>query len=398
MHAAPTARPLAADRPFFLTSRCLPLLGGLLAVAGGWPGVARAADAPKPAVAASAAPRPALTVTLVSPQRAQLPQQVPATGSIAAWQEASVGAEVAGLRLAKVLVNVGDTVRRGQLLAEFATETVQADLAQLRAQVVQAEAQLEEAQANARRARELQESGAWSKQQIEQNLTAERTAQARLEAARASAKAQELRLAQTRVLAPDDGVITARAATLGAVANPGQELFRLIRQGRLEWRAEVSAADLPRVRRGMAASLTPPGGQPLTGTVRMVAPTVDAATRNGLIYVDLPNPGSARAGMFARGHLALEASPALTLPASAVVLRDGFAYVFRVGADRRLVMSKVATGRRTADRVEVTQGLDAAARVVASGTGFLVDGDLVKVVDGPASAPVPAPAASVAAR
>ncbi len=180
MHAASTARSLAADRPFFVISRCLPLLGGLLAVAGGWLGVAWAADAPKPAAAASAAPRPALTVTLVSPQRAQLPQQVPATGSIAAWQEASVGAEVAGLRLARVLVNVGDVVRRGQVLAEFATETVQADLAQLRAQVVQAEAQLEEAQANARRARELQESGAWSKQQIEQNLTAERSAQARL--------------------------------------------------------------------------------------------------------------------------------------------------------------------------------------------------------------------------
>jgi RND family efflux transporter MFP subunit len=290
---------------------------------------------------------------------------------------------------------VGDVVRRGQLLAEFATETVQADLAQLRAQVAQAEAQLGEAEANARRARELQESGAWSKQQIEQNLTAERSAQARLEAARAAAKAQELRLAQTRVLAPDDGVVTLRAATLGAVVNPGQELFRLIRQGRLEWRAEVSAADLPRVRRGMPATLTPPGGQPLSGRVRMVAPTVDAATRNGLVYVDLPNPGPARAGMFARGSLALEATSALTLPASAVVLRDGFAYVFRVGADRRLVMSKVSVGRRTGEQVEVTQGLDATARVVVSGTGFLSDGDLVKVVDAPAAAP--AGAAGVAA-
>ena len=372
-------------------------------------GAAQAADAPKPA-ASAAAPRPALTVTLTSPQSARLPQVVSATGSIAAWQEASVGAELAGLRLAKVLVNVGDEVRRGQLLAEFATETVQADLAQLRAQAVQAEAQLGEAASNARRARELQESGAWSKQQIEQMLTAERSAEARLEAARAAVKAQELRLQQTRVLAPDDGVISARAATLGAVAGSGQELFRLIRQGRLEWRAEVAAADLARVRRGMAASLTLPGGGAIDGTVRIVAPTVDAATRNGLVYVDLKagggGGGGARAGMFARGTIDLGGNAALTLPQSAVVMRDGFSYVFRVGADRRAQLTKVSTGRRAGERIELTGGLDAGTQVVAAGTGFLADGDLVKVVAGspaptgsaasaaPASAAVATPAAS----
>lgn len=351
---------------------------------------AHAADSPKPA--ASAAVRPALTVALTNPQPAQLAQQVAATGSIAAWQEAVVGAEVAGLRLARVLVNVGDTVKRGQLLAEFATETVQADLAQLRAQVVQAEAQLGEAAANARRARELQDSGAWSKQQIEQLLTAERSAEARLEAARAAEKAQVLRLQQTRVLAPDDGVVTARAATLGVVANSGQELFRLIRQGRLEWRAEVAAAELGRVRPGQSAALTLPDGQVLAGSVRVVGPSVDPATRNGLVYVDLKPAGAARAGMFARGAIELGAGAALTLPQTAVVLRDGFAYVFRVGPDQRVVMTKVSTGRRVGDRVEVTSGLNAATKVVASGTGFLADGDLVKVV--PAAVAAPAAAAS----
>lgn len=403
----PALRPLLRD-----DSRALPSppavwprgLGGLgalgLAVVGGMvAGAVQAADPPKPA-ASAAAPRPALTVTLTSPQSARLPQVVSATGSIAAWQEASVGAELAGLRLAKVLVNVGDEVRRGQLLAEFATETVQADLAQLRAQAVQAEAQLGEAAGNARRARELQESGVWSKQQIEQLLTAERSAEARLEAARAAVKAQELRLQQTRVLAPDDGVISARAATLGAVPGSGQELFRLIRQGRLEWRAEVAAADLARVRRGMAASLTLPGGGAIDGTVRIVAPTVDAATRNGLVYVDLKAGGGARAGMFARGTLDLGGSAALTLPQSAVQLRDGFSYVFRVGADRRAQLTKVSTGRRAGDRIELTGGLDAQAQVVAAGTGFLADGDLVKVVKvdvaspAPAAAPASAPAST----
>jgi RND family efflux transporter MFP subunit len=369
-------------------------VGALVLAVAGWLtlGAAQAAEAPPPAASAAAA-RPALTVTLIQPQTARLAQLVPATGNIAAWQEASVGAELAGLRLAKVLVNVGDEVRRGQLLAEFATETVMADLAQLRAQAAQAEAQLGEAAANARRARELQESGAWSQQQIEQMLTAERSAEARLEAARAAVKAQELRLQQTRVVAPDDGVISARAATLGGVPGSGQELFRLIRQGRLEWRAEVAAADLARVRRGMAASLTPPGGGPIEGTVRIVAPTVDPASRNGLVYVDLKGSGGARAGMFARGSIDLGSSAALTLPQSAVLLRDGFSYVFRVGADRRAQLTKVSVGRRVGERVELTGGLDASAQVVATGSGFLADGDLVKVVG---ATPQAKPAASAA--
>lgn len=346
----------------------------LLALAG--PGGLQA----QPGKPASAVARPALTVALTRVESTRLAQQIDAQGSIAAWQEASVGAEVAGLRLASVRVNVGDRVRRGQLLAEFATETLQADLAQLRAQVVQAEAQLAEAAANARRARELQDSGAWSRQQIEQLLTAERSAEARLEAARAAEKAQALRLQQARVLAPDDGIVVARAATLGAVANPGQELFRLIRQGRLEWRAEVAAAELGRLRPGLPARLTLPDGQALAGTLRQVAPTVDAATRNGLVYVDLKPGSAARAGMFARGAIELGSSPALTLPQTAVVLRDGFSYVFRVGADQRVAMTKVTVGRRVGDRVEVTAGLAAGAAVVAAGSGFLADGDLVRVV------------------
>ena len=120
----------------------------------------------------------------------------------------------------------------------------QAELAQSKAAMAETEATLAEAAANAQRARELQASGALSAQQINQYLTAERTAQARLEAQRALFKTQQLRLAQTQVLAPDNGVISARNATVGAVVPAGMELFRLIRQGRLEWRAEVVANEL----------------------------------------------------------------------------------------------------------------------------------------------------------
>ncbi len=336
-----------------------------------------AADKP----AASAAPKPALSVTVTSPQPASVPLKIAANGNVAAWQEASVGTEANGLRLAAVLVNVGDVVKRGQVLARFTPDTIAAELAQTRAAVAEAEATLAEASANAQRARELQATGALSAQQINQYLTAERTAQARLEAQRAAAKTQQLRLAQTQVLAPDNGVISARSATVGAVLPAGRELFRLIRGGRLEWCAEVSAADLAQLKPGVAAAVTPAGGTPIVGKLRMVAPTVDPATRNGIVYVDLPQPGSARAGMFARGEFEIGQTQGLSLPQSAVLLREGFSYVLQVGPDSKVQQVKVSTGRRWADRVEITGGIARDARVVASGGGFLGDGDLVRVVD-----------------
>ena len=258
-----------------------------------------------------------------------------------------------------------------------------ADLAQAEAAWAEAKAQAAQAVADAQRARSLEGSGALSAQAIAQYATAEQTAQARVASAQARVAAERLRLSFTEVRAPDAGVISARPATLGAVPGSGQELFRLIRQGRLEWRAEVAATELALLKPGQSVRVTPAGGVTVAGKVRMLAPTVDAATRNGLVYVDLPQPGAARAGMFARGEFAVGSSAALTLPASAVLLRDGFAYVFQVGADQKVTRVKVGVGRRVGDRIEVTGGLDAKARVVASGAGFLADGDLVRVVDAP---------------
>lgn len=359
------------------------------------------ADQAAPAAAPTQA---ALTVVATTPQPAELAVSLAANGNIAPWQEAVIGTEANGLRLAELRAGVGDVVRRGQVLAVFATETVQAELLQARAAVGEAEALLAEAQANAQRARDLTPSGALSAQQVQQYLTAERTAQARLDAQKALLRLAELRLRQAQVVAPDAGVISARNATVGAVMPAGTELFRLIRQGRLEWRAEVPAADLPRIRPGMGATLTLPTGGQVRGQVRTVGPTVDDRTRNALVYVDLAaapaGTAAPRAGMYARGEFEVGRSQALTLPQSAVVLRDGFSYVLRIGADNKVVQTKVGVGRRVGDRIEITGGLDPRARVVAAGGAFLADGDLVRVVAaapaGAASmAPVaPAPAAS----
>lgn len=338
------------------------------------------------AVAKPALTVPALTVVVTTPRPDTLPIRISANGTIVAWQEASIGTEANGLRLTSVDVNVGDIVRRGQLLAAFDSNTVTAELAQSRAAVAEAEAALAEAADNAERTHGLQTTGAMSAQRIHQYVIAERTARARLEAAQAAERTHRLRLAQTQVLASDDGVISARSATVGAVLPAGQELFRLIRRGRLEWRAEVAASDLAKVKPGQVAHVTPVGGATIDGKLRMVAPTVDTQTRNGLVYVDLPLNAPARAGMFARGELDIGTGRMMTLPQSAVLLRDGFSYVMRIGSDSTVVQTKVTVGRRVGDRIEITGGIEASARVVASGGAFLGDGDLVRVVDHPPAA------------
>ncbi len=369
-------------------------------------------SASPPSKATQTTARPALTVTTVQAVASRLPVKVEANGSIAAWQEASVGTESNALRLAEVLVNVGDVVQRGQVLARFADDSVQADVAQARAGVAETSAQATEATANANRVRTLLNTGTFSGQQISQYLAAEQTALARVESAKAVLAAQLLRLKNTQVLAPDAGIISARSATVGAVVPAGTELFRLIRQGRLEWRAEMTASELASVVPGTPVEVVAANGARLSGKVRTVAPTVDPQTRSGLVYVDLPAmgmkqatvptdrsqpsgakgdlPKSALPGMFARGEFQLGSTAALTVPQQAVVVRDGFSYVFRLNADQRVSQVKVRLGRRSGDRVEVVEGVDPDAVLIASGAGFLNDGDLVKVVAAPSTTPASA--------
>jgi RND family efflux transporter MFP subunit len=367
--------------------RYLAAAAALAVLAGGAYLLAGRAAAPQQA----AAPKAALTVTTVRPETAEMPRRLVANGNVAPWQEAIVGSEAGGLRLTEVRVNVGDPVKAGDVLAVFSADTVQADMAQSTAALMEAEAAAADAANNAARARTLKDSGALSTQQINQFTTGAQTAQARVEAARAAVSTQRLRLRHTRVLAPDDGIISARAATVGAVVPAGAELFRMIRQGRLEWRAEVTATELGSLRPGTAATVAAPGGAPIAGRVRMIAPTVDLQNRTALVYVDLPPPDNGalpvRAGMYARGEFDLGSAPALTVPQQAVVVRDGFSYVFRLNPDNRVSQVKVRTGRRVGERLELIEGVAPDALLALDGAGFLNDGDLVRRADAAPAAP-----------
>ena len=334
----------------------------------------------KPNNAETTEQKAALTVTVVQPEQQNWKQTFTANGNIAAWQEVVIGSELSGQRLTRVNVNVGDEVKRGQVLAEINSDTIRADLAAAKASYAEAQAVLADAVTNNKRIQQLRNTGAISAQELTQYQTSQATAQARLDASRAQIESNQLRLAQTQVISPDNGVISARTATVGSLAQTGQELFRLIRDHRLEWRAEVTTSDLYKLKQGMNARIfSPDPAQPaITGKVRIIAPVIDPQTRYGLVYVDLPATQAFRMGMFVKGEFDLGEKPALTIPQTALLLRDGFAYVFIVGNNNRVTQQKVTVGRRLADRVEILD-LPANVKLVASGTGFLTDGDLVTV-------------------
>lgn len=342
------------------------------------------------------APRAALTVETAQAHSATVPIRIQASGNIAAWQDISISSQNSGLRLAELRANVGDTVRKGQVLAVFAADTIHAEVLQARANLAAAQAQAADAQANAARARSIASTGALSKQQISQMQTAAKATAAQVQAAKAVLRLQKTRQGYTRIVAPDAGVISSRSATVGAVVPPGSEMFRMVRQGKLEWHAEISATDLERIQAGQSAILQTELGKSITGSVRSVSPTLDKVKRVGTAYIDLPDAPQHGlvAGMYADGHIHLGETKGLLVPASAVVTRDGFNYVFVLQAGNAVQQRQVQLGVRTQDSVQIIKGLQADETVVRSGTGFLNDGDVVQVQN---AAPTPKPAAKAQA-
>jgi RND family efflux transporter MFP subunit len=204
-------------------------------------------------------------------------------------------------------------------------------------------------------------------------------AEANLNAAQAGLESQQIRLKHTTITAVDSGIITSRTATLGAVVQTGSEMFRLLRQGRVEWLADVPAQYLSSLQVGQNATVLLPTGATVNGTIRKIAPSLNSNTRTNTVYVALPTDSPARPGMFAQGQIQIGEAQALTIPQSALVLRDGNSYVFEVGDNNIVQQRLVKTGRRQEDRVEIMDGIQPSAKLVATGGAFLNEGDKVQL-------------------
>ncbi|MFS8137621.1 MAG: efflux RND transporter periplasmic adaptor subunit [Thermomonas sp.] len=321
-----------------------------------------------------------LAVTLAHAEQRPIERSVIASGPVAAWEEMQLGVEVSGMRVTALNVDVGQHVRKGEVLLEVDHRTLDSDLHQMQAAVAEAQAGVNLARSNLARGKMMVDRQLISASAFDELRAAELQAEARASTAAAQRDGTQLRRDFASLRAPDDGVISKRMVQPGQVVASGTELLRLIRQGRLEWRPELPEADLAKVAVGATVLLRDATGAAVNGTVRAVSPGVDTDTRTGMIHADLPAPGALKAGTFVEGRIVTSSSTALMIPAAALVMRDGYAYVFSVDDKGIANRIRVRTGASNGDRIEVTDGLHAGQAVVATGAGFLGDGDKVRVV------------------
>lgn len=333
-----------------------------------------------PSQAAESAP--ALTVTTMRAQTRTLPRQIVASGSVVAWEEIVVSAEAQGLAVVEMLVDEGDEVAAGQVLLRLNDTVLKAQAAQQEANLAAARAAQAEADANLRRTRDLQARGNASQQSLDERLAAQRTAAAQVAVAEAGKAEVAARLAQTVISAPVAGIVATRSVNLGQVVSPGDELFRLIRDGRLELDAEVPEREFATLEAGLAASVRAEGvAEVAAARIRSLSPTVDPRTRMGLAHVALPDGSGFRPGMFATATIDQGEISVIMVPQTAVIWRDGLEGVFVIDAQGIARFRAVEAGLRRDGAVEIRKGVAVGDPVAVQGAGFLEDGDHVGVVE-----------------
>lgn len=339
----------------------------LLAVLAGCGGEATEEAAQPPAVTAEA------------PRLQQVARSLRVSGPVAAYEEMQLGVELNGLRVTALNVDVGQQVRAGQVLLTLDHRTLDSELAQARASMQEAEAALALARASYSRAETLAARQLISASQLDELRALRIQAEAQLATARARRDAAQLQRDFAELRAPADGIVSRRMVQPGQVVAAGTELLRLIRDGRLEWRAELPERQLALVEVGNPVELAYQGST-ISGRVRAVSPGVDAESRTGTLYVDLPEPGPLKAGVYLEGRIVTGSGQALMLPSEAVVQRDGHAYVFVLDDGQVVQRRRVRTGLAEAGRIEIVEGLEPGRQVVVKGAGFLGEGDRVRVV------------------
>ena len=359
------------------------------------------------AVAPAAPIMPAITVSAVETRT--LRDVVLASGLVAPVETVQVAPLIEGQPIEALIADVGDMVQAGQVLARLSTSTLELQKAQLNASLAAANAMIAQAQAQqleanssaaeaqrvADRTAALRKQGSASQAAADQSAAGATSANARamvaaqsLESARAQltlVQAQldnlALQLSRTEVKAPVAGEITARNAQIGAIASAaGQPMFTLIRDGALELRADLSESDLVRVAAGQTASLTQVGGTaPLPGTVRLVEPTIDAATRLGRARITIADTATIRAGMFVEAAILVIERQSLAVPVTAVGSFEGHATVMKVTGSTASRVT-VTTGIRDGGWVEITAGLALGDMLVTKAGSFVRDGDQINPI------------------
>jgi RND family efflux transporter MFP subunit len=318
-------------------------------------------------------------VTVVVPVLGAVTSKISLTGLISARNDMPIGNEGDAGRIAEVLVEAGDRVHKGQVLARLNPITAQSLLDS-------AEASLDEVRANAavaqsEWARAQQGEDIFSKEENERRRTTALTAQAKVKAAQAQVRDARNKLAQTTILAPTDGIVLTRTAEVGQIAVPGSTvLFHLARDAEIEMRGQVAEQDVPRLALGQTATVRLDGvAKSFTGTIWQIGAIIDASTRQGTVRIGLPADQILRPGSFARADIEVGSTTGVLLPQTAVLSDENGNYVLVVGSDNKLERRGVIVGGARSEGLLVSRGLSGSERVVAIAGAFLRTGETVAI-------------------
>lgn len=335
---------------------------------------------PKPKVSEAENAR---AVRVVRLQSQPITGALTASGDLVSREEAAVLPEVNGFRVARVLVDVGDQVKKGQTLVQLDPALIQAQLAQAEAVASQAQVQALQAADQAARVKDLDNAGVISQEAIDQRRFQARAAQATANAQAAALKDLRTRMSKLSVTAPVSGLILERTVRPGDMSAAGGPTpwFRIARDSEVELAAQVSEDDLSNIHPGQHAQVTLPGGEVVTGVVRLVSPQIDTQSKLGAVRVHLPVRSDIRAGGFARAVFGEATGTVLAAPETAVRYDADGASVMVVGPDNRVKKAFVQTGQRGGGLVQLIKGPPAGSRIVLNAAAFLLDGDLIKPQD-----------------
>ncbi|WP_028966852.1 efflux RND transporter periplasmic adaptor subunit [Sphingomonas phyllosphaerae] len=355
------------------------LIGGLvvlIAAAVAWYVLRPKGEETPPATASSQAP----AVTVIVPGAQSVSRIISATGTLAATREMPVGVAGEGGMVSRVLVEPGQWVRAGQVLATI-DRSVQAQTAQsLAAQINVAKSDLTLAQAELERAQSLVDRGFISKADVQRRIATRDAARARLQVAQATLSEQRARNARLDIRAPAAGLILTRGVEPGQIVSSGSGmLFRMAKGGEMEMRAQLAEGDLQVVRVGSPAKVVPVGDtRAFPGSVWQVAPVIDPQTRQGIARIKLSYDPALRPGGFASATITAGGARQPELPQSALLSDEKGNYVYIVDAQNKVERRAVTLGTVADDRVAIASGLNGDERVVQSAGAFLNPGQMVK--------------------
>lgn len=325
-----------------------------------------------------------MAVESITPFLVNVTDDISANGVIEAKDTASVSAKLTGVAIEQVMVEVGDVVKAGQVLATLDAGALQDNLVQAQADLAVAKANHEKAQADLARVLPLLEIDAISRQQVDAYQTALKQAQASQVSSQARLNIAKKNLNDSQVLAPVSGIISVKNAQIGTLVD-GTPLFNIIKNKQLEWQATLDAQDALRIQVGQVAQVMV-GDRQIEGQVTHLSPITNSG-REIVVHVLLPIDDTLKAGMYQEGRFILNSQQRLAIPVSAVMSSDGYDYVWvldkqtQSGDDQiyQVHQKNIQTGSRLNDKVVVD--LPANTLIVASSASFLSENDLVKVVN-----------------